>query len=694
MSTAPDATTTPTLSDAETASILREARERYSDGVTADQDDRAKALDDLEFTDPENQWPVDVQTQRKAANRPYLSMNTLDKYVDQVTGDIKQKVPAVKFSPHDDRGDPKLSELLNGLYRNIAYRSGANAVYMEAVDSAATCGRGWWLVLNEWLGDESFFQELKILSVSDALGVIWDHTAERADLTDAWWFHIPYRVSRDEYKARYPQASMIDFDSLQNSREYGDWYDSSSIRLSMYWRKVPETYKLYLLPDGTATRALAPGQRPIRARDVNTWRVEWMLMSGAEILEGPTGKPGKLIPIVPIWGKRRNIEGKWKTRGVVRNAKDPIRFQNFVVTEIAELMSLSPKAPYIGTAKMFEGHYEWDDANEIPRSKLIYTPDPNAPGMMPTRNNPPMPDAAHIQLMALSGQLTKDCVGIYDPTLGNVSPETSGVAISARNKQTDKTNYAFTAELIRAVEHTGRIIMEMIPATYSGEQILRIKGEDGADDYRHVNKPLGEAEDPEAFNGGSVTEYQTDEGAVIRILNDIENVSNYDVAVTVGASYATKQIELANVIQQLVSGQPELAMAMADILIESIDAPNAERLRKRIAAIAPEPLRSIMLAELKGEKVDVEKLIQTLQGLTNAPDPKLEMEMKLREKDIAIKDKEIESRGLENQGKTIENEGKLLDIQGKMIEQERREEGPGQGSEESHASGQDNSNLK
>src|SRR3990167_11550616 len=70
-------------------------------------------------------------------------------------------------------------------------------------------------------------------------------------------------------------------------------------------------------------------------------------------------------------------------------------------------------------------------------------------------------------------------MGRYNATLGAPSNETSGKAISARNREGDTGSFHFSDNLTRSLRHTGQMIVDIIPKIYDTRRIARIIGEDG-----------------------------------------------------------------------------------------------------------------------------------------------------------------------------------------------------------------------
>ena len=79
------------------------------------------------------------------------------------------------------------------------------------------------------------------------------------------------------------------------------------------------------------------------------------------------------------------------------------------------------------------------------------------------------------------------------------------------------------------------------------------------------------------------------------------NVGEYDVAITVGASYNTKRIEAADSMVQLVQAQPELMPVIGDLLVKAMDWPGAEEIANRLKTLLPPEIKALENKEMPRE---------------------------------------------------------------------------------------------
>lgn len=565
-----------TLSSGDRKQIVDEVRERIHESWQYDRDNRYDAASDLSFL-AGDQWPESVRREREAQSRPMLTINRLPQFVRQVTNDIRQAEFSIKVAPEDGDSDPALAKIFDGLIRQIQYQSSARHVYATAAEHQASCGIGWFRICTEY-PDDSFHQEIRIKAIRNPLSVYDDPAAVEADRSDAMWRAVTEVVPKKAFKARYPKASETGVDIPWDGNEMSlFWATDDTVRIAEYWRKVPYKKRIALLADGSVIDITKMGEAEAamfdiqRTREVEAYRVESMIVSGSELLEGPFEWAGSYLPIVPVIGGEMPLETRTYRYGVVRFARDPQQLYNFYRTATAESIALTPKAPYLVTPKMV-GPFKalWDNAHKQNTPYLPYMPDPDAPGARPTREPPPTLPTALMQEAQIAGDDMKAVTGIYDAALGRQSNETSGVAIGRRQMESDVANYHFADNLQRALEYAGRVLIDLIPKIYDSERIVRLMGE--TDDAQEEFVPINQV-------------VMGMDGVPIMV-NDL-SAARFDVRVKVGKSYSTKRAEAADSMLQFVQAVPNAGAVAADLIAKNFDWPGADELSKRLRNTVP-----------------------------------------------------------------------------------------------------------
>lgn len=564
------------LSSADKRAIVVEARERIQDSWDHDKDNRRDAASDLRFL-AGDQWPYDVRRARDAAGRPMLTINRLPQFVRQVTNDIRQADLSIKVVPEDDKSDPQIAKIFDGIIRQIQYQSSAQHVFSAAAEHQASCGIGWFRLVTEYAEDSAFDQELRFKQIRNPLSVYDDPAAIEPDRSDAMWRAIVEVWPQSAFKAKWPKAAETSVDKPNDGNGNGFfWSTADTVRVAEYWTKTPYEKTIALMQDGTTLditgfsewqlSMLPPVQK---TRQQVCHKVEQYIVSGTEVLEGPHEWPGTNIPIVPVIGAEVPLDNRTFRYGVIRFAKDAQQLYNFYRTSVAESIALQPKAPYIVTTKMIAEHKAaWDGAHRNNKPYLPYTPDPAAPGVKPQREAPPTIPTALMQEAEVASDDMKATTGIYDAALGARSNETSGIAIGRRQQDADAANYHFIDNLRRSLEHAGRMLIELIPKVYDNERVIRLMGADDQEQFVPINK---------------VVKGQYGEDVII---NDL-SVARFDVRVNIGKSFSTQRMEARESMLDFIKMLPDAAPFVIDLLAKNMDWPGADEIAKRLRQMVP-----------------------------------------------------------------------------------------------------------
>lgn len=618
---------TPSKADQD---ILSLARKRMTLAVSAYSESREDELDDQRFGagSPDNhwQWPADVLATRGSVQgqtinaRPCITINKLPQHVKQVTNDQRQNRPAGKVIPADDQANIEVAEVFDGLVRHIEYISDADVAYDTASENQVSFGEGYWRIITEYVGDDSFDQDIKIARIRNSFSVFMDPLIQDPCGSDAEWCFITEDMLKEDYERQFPGAAPVS--SLQQQsigdQSVGQWLNGDTVRVADYYYIAHEKGTLNLYVDGSvavggsykAKVAEQDGLTIVKTRILDVRTVKCTKINGFEILESNTWA-GKFIPVIRVVGNEYEIDGRLYVSGIIRNAKDAQRMYNYWVSQEAEMLALAPKAPFIGYGGQFEGYeQQWKTANTTNWPYLEVNPDvtdgQGNPVPLPQRSQPPMASSGLLQAKAGAADDIKSTTGQYDSSLGQTSNERSGRAILAREKQSDTGTYHYVDNLARAVRHSTRQIVDLIPKIYDTVRIARIVGLDGETDQAHIDPTQPEA----------VKKIQDEQGIVLKKIYN-PSVGKYDVCVTTGPSYMTKRQESIENMGQLLQGNPELWKVAGDLFIKNMDWPGAEEIAARLAkTIDPKLLEGEDTSpELQAAQKQIEAMGQEMEQM-------------------------------------------------------------------------------
>lgn len=546
--------------------ILAAARDRMAEAYTGDESNRGEASQDLRFIIGKGQWPEDVRSAREAEGKPCLTVNAMPQYLRQVTAQIRGMNPGIKVSPSDQIATKDTAEILEGIIRHIEVKCDAASVYEGAAESAAACGIGHWRVRTDYCHEFTFDQEILIEPIYNPFSVFIDPLAKHPTRKDARYCFIAEDMSKEEFSRLYPKATAADITSDHKIPGYEYWCGSDTVTVAEYFWIEMEMVKIGLLPDGQIVENPKPPLQYVKERMADVPRVKWAKVTAHDVLEGPIDIPGKFIPVFTVTGEEIHLGTERYRSSVVRYAKDPQMLYNYARSVNAEVVALQPKAPYVITAKQVAGlETFWAEANSSNRPYLPYNPDPDAPP--PQRATPPVSSSGLMNEIQLAAEDLKRTTGIYDAALGARSNETSGVAIKERKMEAQNSNSVYADNLIKAIRHCGRVIVDMIPHVYDTRRAIQIVGTDEQEKQVVINEMM-----------------MSDAGPVR--VNDIRS-GRYDVNISVGPSYTTKRQEASDGMMEFLRVVPNAGAITADLVAGAQEWPDADKFAERLKKTLP-----------------------------------------------------------------------------------------------------------
>ena len=628
--------------------ILDTARDRYKKASEHWDKTRKAYVEDQKFLAGE-QWPAALKKSREDDGRPVLVVDKLNQYRRQVSNDIRQNRPQAYAFPVGD-GDEDVAQAFQGLIRNTWSRSSADEATDWAADCAVSGGIGFIRVLTEYINDNSFDQDLVIRRVRNPISVTLDPSAQMSDGSDAKYGFIEEMIPKEEYKLRFPKAKETDW----ASEGFKDgWGDGDDVRVCEYFYVENRERTLLLLSDGTtvtqeqydtAKMEGLPVPEIERTEKRPSKQVKWCRLSGCEILEKKDWA-GKYVPLVPVYGEERDIEGEVTFTGLIRPAKDAQRVYNYSRCAFVERVALTPKAPWVAAAGQVEAYPEWQSANTGNHSVLRYDPiglDQGQPLPPPQRVSASDVPAGFAQDAQMSEHDIQASMGMYNSSLGERSNETSGKAIMARQREGDVATFHFVDNLSRATRQVGRILVDLYPKILDSRRVVRLLDETGEATMAMVDpdqeEPVTEVDGMKIYNLGA---------------------GEYDVDVKSGPSYTTKRAEASDAMMQMSQGNPQVFPLIGDLMVTAMDWPGSEQMAKRLKAMLPPQIQQMEsnekqspeLMQLKqaadqaiGQREEalnqmqqqMQQMGQKLQELTEAREQKMR-ELDLKAAEIKVK---------------------------------------------------------
>lgn len=595
------------------ADILARVRKRFKACVAFESENRKHALEDLKFK-AGDQWPADVQAQRNIDRRPCLTVNKIPTFIHQVTNDQRQNRPAINISPIGDKGDIDAAKVLRGMIRAIERDSSADIAYDTAFDGAVSNGFGYFRILTEFESADSFDQVICIRRIRNPFTVYMDPDHQEPDGADSLYGFITERVTRDEFKDKWPHADQIPFSEVAVGDTYKEWVDADTLRIAEYFEVKHKKKRLVELENGWSgyyddlkddVKEKIKSKRILieKERETEVPEVKWYKVTAKDVLERNDWL-GRWIPIIPVIGNEIDIEGKVKLSGLIRDSKDVQRIYNFGVTAEIELVALAPRAPWVVEEGQIEGHeQEWKLANTTNFPYLSYkgTAVSGKPAPPPQRQQMVGSPVGWINLKQAAAADMMATTGVrFDPTSSDNRVDDSGRAIREHGRASANGSFHYIDNLARSLKHAARQYIDLIPKVYDGKRIAVILREDDSEDRIIIdpssNKAYQEVQDPQNPN------------KKLKIWNP--TLGKYACTVTIGPSYATKRIEAAENMMAFAKAMPQTAMLIADLIAKEQDWPGAEQMAARLAKAVPP---NLLMPEQKDISPQIQAVIANME---------------------------------------------------------------------------------
>jgi hypothetical protein len=559
-----------------------------------------------------------MRNRRTEDAKPCLTINKTRQHALMVINEAKENKPSVRVSAVGGEASYESAQVFEGVIRHIEYQSNASDAYDTALEFQVEAGIGYWRVVTDYVNDNSFDQELFIRRIRNPLSVVMDCDSRETDGSDSKWGFVFDDMPRADFDRKHPE-----WKDRVSDASFGDsngWIGEDTVRVAEYYYVDYKKDTLIALPTPgpddlpvisevmlSVLRESMPDlakiameDSSIRKREVQQPAWKWCKIAGDQIIERGEWV-GTTIPIVRVVGEEMIIDSKLDRKGHVRNLKDPQRMYNYWSSSAVEHVALQTKTPYVAGARSIEGYESyWESANTENHAYLPYNDvdDQGNPLPAPQRIDPPVMSQAYIQGQMSAAEEFKMASGQNDPLMGAPSNEISGVAISRRAKQADRSTMHFRDNLAKAVRYTGKILVDVIPKIYDTPRVIRILAEDGSDDTVQIDPSLGQA----------MTEQPKPEGeGVDRIFNP--SVGQYEVVADTGPSYVSKRDEAFEALSMLAAADPSFMSTAGDLYFKTAPFPMADELAERMRNVIPANVRG------EGPSPEVQQATQQIEQL-------------------------------------------------------------------------------
>ena len=686
--------------------FLRTAMERWRSVDTFEGPQRLEGQTDLRFLNLQ-QWNDQDKTEREAIGKHALVIDQIGEPYRQLVGSQRQARPGIQVNPVDNGADIDTAELYQKFIRHIETVGGAKPARDEAFKGSAGPGWGYYRLLTEYAVDDAnpadpatlFDQSIAYQAIENQFTVFRDPMTPLHEQWKQRFNFVVEDIPTEEFTRRWPQALATSQDCFSaTGLQMPEWFPGTSVRVADYFYiEEVSGAEVSLLADGSVVPSaqVPKGVEVLQTRTPITRTVKLAKITGAEILEGNDEKTAgreqvwPYIPVVMMYGESLTVDGKRNLRGIVRAARDLLRAYNYEVSELMYELACSPKSKVLMAAGQQEGHDEqWKQAPAKALPYLLYEPTVTTVDGRVVQVPPPavahFTDSAKIQALVVAiNQLKTDLrsvTGWYDPTdPSRRNTDQSGRAILARKESQAEGAVNYKENFGDALTYEAMLLLGAIPKVYGRQgRMLRMLGDE--QDKPAESMTVGQ---PMTKQDGTQATFQWGQG-------------RYDMTVSLGASYQTSRQEAADVgLEMMKALPPQMAAAMAPMVIRNMDTPGAREIAERLDRTLPpeitqekddqapqippeiqqqmqqmQQMIEVMTKELNAKNDLIEKETHKLQAA--GAEKKLEIDAKIQiaamDNDTKLRIEELKLRGALMQAELDAKQAQLSQMYGQAHE--------------------------
>ncbi len=516
-------------------------------------------------------------------NRPKMEFNKVSQAVHKALGEWVNNRFRPKFRPEGDSSEAN-AKILNGLYRKDERRSGT-----EYSDNAVTemlyAGIGHFRIGTEFLDEENPEKNEQRTTFDPIYSsfnmVFWDSNAKRYDKRDATRCTLLHRFTTEGYKEKYPGHAVSSVPS-PNDRSVFNWNSTQNVFVAEYYEVIKKKELVFVFEneDGEVRNLWARdikdvidelatmGFKKTKERKKTRRYIEKTVISGSEVLEKTERIPGKMIPIIPLYGFRSVADGQEFYHGLVENMKDAQKLFNMSISKLAETAATSGKRIPIFYPDEVEGlDLFWAEHALGNKPYLLKRPHLDAqkneiPHPM-EYIDPPPPDPANIEVAQLASDFIQQERGgnpqdVLDPTA-------SGKAINAVIERVDMQTAILFDNIKKSMKWAGEVWRWIAADIYDSQRFITLLEQDDTESQEQLFKWVVDEET----------------GMPIEI-NDI-TTGEFETVVDTGPSFANKRKEIVEKILELLAITPpesEEFTLLYSIIIDNLEGEGLEDFKK------------------------------------------------------------------------------------------------------------------
>lgn len=562
---------------------------------------RREAAEDQAFATGQ-QWDEGIRRRLAAQERSVLTINEIRPVVEVLTGYERGSRLQLRPIP-EGREDLADVTVLGRLLKRVQADADVDWTQSEGFREGLVTGLAVYYCGISYEHDPIHGRpELQKVRMGE---VIWDPDWQRYDLSDARGIFWHKMVPIETLIAAYPEHEEVLRDAVEVYAATADRLRESVVRapdprdayrrdsldsLALYdeladevrvveaWEPTWETLWVLVdkreerveeLPDDPQVRAVArkladldPDVRVVRQQR-RRWTMSIFLPAiGLELETGhPFENDLENHPFIPYIAYREGED----LFGIVRNLKDPQREINRRRSALADIVARHGAIRWYAYRAGMENP---EDLETAKGSGFVYWLRGNPQTTPPPREvAPPSVPNWIWQLQSVAKMEIREISGINADLLGEKGTDASGIAIARRQQQGQVIATSLFDNHKRSRRLIGQRLCKRIQQVYTREMTIRLDLGAAGTDFVTLN---ARRVDP---GTGRIT-----------VTNNVPDL-RYDVTFADAPETPSARMQALQMLLEITQRMPQIAPALADVMIELSDLPNREEVLARVRAL-------------------------------------------------------------------------------------------------------------
>ncbi len=518
-------------------------------------------------------------------DRPKMEFNKVAQAVHRFVGEWASNRFETKFLPDDGSTNDADADLLSGLYRKDFRRSSGAESVDNSVSEMAKGGFGAFRLTTEFIDEEDIDNDQQRVLFepiySAYSSVVFDSNAKKYDKSDAR--HVTFLEEFTRKAAVAEWGDKVDSAFEPPNQNRFNWNNTSKVWVGHFYevRETKESVIVFEDPLGKRKAVYESdfkdhlddlengGFEEVSRRKMKRRTVWKTMVSGTSILEDAVRIPGKLLPIIPMYGFRSYVDGEEFWYGLVRKNKDANRLFNMSATSVAETAATTSKDMPIFTDEQVEGResqlsemhlgqYNYAIVNQLYDEQGNMVPS----GPVGTWGAPRV-DPNNAAVMQIAADYIREETGGIPAEAMDV--EMSGKLFNAMNQRIDLNTFILMDNISKSLKRAGEVYRSIAGEINDVERAINIIQEDGTDKQVSLFE--------------IVVDEQTGKPKAI---NDI-TTGVFEVIVDTGPAFASLRRETLETMKDILAITPESSpywQFMYSSVIQNIDGVGLDDLKE------------------------------------------------------------------------------------------------------------------